>query len=164
VNRWRHRLDELRDEARGRPYVSPHTVQNVQNVQNHLPDSRFERSEQIEQRTEFAAAALELSALANWTDVDEERAAITAAPGPVPITPSTEAEEGAAAKDTTWWRDQYKERAAVRQYNSGYPRAEAELLAWREVETRWQMAHGEQVPRHLCAGCRRPIGDAVRST
>jgi hypothetical protein len=161
VNRWRHRLDELRDEARTRPYASSHMVQNVQYVQNHLPDSRFEHSEQVEQRTEFAVAASEPAALANWPDVNEERAAITTAPGPVAITPSTEAEEGAAAKGPTLWHDQYEERAAVRQYEGGYPRAEADLLAWREVETRWQMAHGERVQRHLCAGCRRPIGGAV---
>jgi hypothetical protein len=66
----------------------------------------------------------------------------------------------ASVSDPTIWSDLYKERAAIRQFDGGYPRDEAELLAWREVETRWHMAHGERVPRDLCAGCGHPIGEA----
>jgi hypothetical protein len=33
-------------------------------------------------------------------------------------------------------------------------------MAWGETRWRWHIAHGERVPGHLCAGCRRPIGDA----
>jgi len=59
------------------------------------------------------------------------------------------------AKTGSGWK---AERAAIRQYEGGYSRAEAELLAWRELENRWNLAHGERVLRELCAGCRRPIG------
>lgn len=64
----------------------------------------------------------------------------------------------AAPADTQWWRDKYAERAAHREYDGGYPRVEAELLAWHELENRWNLANGERVLRELCAGCRRPIG------
>ena len=66
MNRWRARLAELqgaRDEV-------PCTVQNVQIVQNPLPDSTFEHSEQFEQRAE----AIERTRA--WSDAEEERAAI----------------------------------------------------------------------------------------
>jgi hypothetical protein len=103
-------------------------VQSVQNVQKSPPDPSFAQFEQFEQRTETTTAS------------------------------ESEAEEGATARDATWWHDCYEERAAIRQY--GYRRDEAELLAWRELETRWHMAHGERVATDLCAGCRRPIGEA----
>jgi len=96
---------------------------------------------------------------------------VTAAPAATATTASVpfatwgeaEAEEERAAivehaPDRGWWRDEYAERAAIRQYEGGYSRAEAELLAWRELENRWNLAHGERVLRELCAGCRRPIG------
>jgi hypothetical protein len=70
----------------------------------------------------------------------------------------------AASHDTddavTDWCDWYKERAAIRQFDGGYNREEAERLAWGETEGRWHRIHGERVPRDLCAGCRRPIGSA----
>jgi len=62
--------------------------------------------------------------------------------------------------DTSDWLDLYEERAAIRQYDGRYTRAEAEVLAWGEIENRWHLKHGERVPRDLCAGCRRPIGSA----
>jgi hypothetical protein len=58
------------------------------------------------------------------------------------------------------WRELYEERAKHRESNGGHPRAEAERLAWREVQWRWHRACGERVSRDLCAGCRRPIGEA----
>jgi hypothetical protein len=82
----------------------------------------------------------------------EQRTETTASGPPA----ASEAEEGATAADATC----YEERAAIRQYGGGYPRDEAELLAWREVETRWHMARGERVATDLCAGCRCPIGEA----
>lgn len=60
--------------------------------------------------------------------------------------------------DPGFWRDLYEERAAVRQYDGGYSRDEAERLAWGELQNRWHMEHGEPVPRDICAGCRRLIG------
>jgi len=59
------------------------------------------------------------------------------------------------------WCGWYEERAAIRQFDGGHTREEAESLAWGEAEDRWHLQHGERVPRDRCAGCRRPIGSAV---
>jgi hypothetical protein len=40
------------------------------------------------------------------------------------------------------WRDLYEERAAIREFDGGYPRAEAERLAWGELEDHWHRLHG----------------------
>jgi hypothetical protein len=60
------------------------------------------------------------------------------------------------------WRDLYQERAqeraAIREYDGGYSRSEAELLAWRELEWRWHMAHCQAAPDGVCAGCQQPLG------
>jgi hypothetical protein len=65
------------------------------------------------------------------------------------------------ASDPAFWRDLFEERAAILQYDGTRSRAEAEQLAWGELQNRWHLAHhGERVPRHLCAGCRRPIDEA----
>jgi hypothetical protein len=54
----------------------------------------------------------------------------------------------------------FEERAASRE-RCGYSRAEANRLARDELENLWHLQHGERVPRDLCAGCRKPIGDAA---
>jgi hypothetical protein len=64
----------------------------------------------------------------------------------------------ASRLDPTIWSDLYEERAAHRQFDGGYPRVEAELLAWGEIEWRWHFAHREQVPVEVCAGCGQLIG------
>ncbi len=89
-----------------------------------------------------------------------ERALTTRGEGEVERAVIVEHGGGSApiAPHPAWWRDEYAERAAMRQYHGGYPRAEAELLAWRELENRWNLTHGERVSRELCAGCRRAIG------
>jgi hypothetical protein len=61
--------------------------------------------------------------------------------------------------DPTIWSDLYEERAAHRQLDGGYPRVAAELLAWREIEWRWHLAHRERIPTETCAGC----GQLIRS-
>jgi hypothetical protein len=58
------------------------------------------------------------------------------------------------------WRYLYEERAAIREYDGHYTRAQAERLAWSEMQSRWHMERGERVSRGLCAGCRRSIGSA----
>jgi hypothetical protein len=58
------------------------------------------------------------------------------------------------------WRDWYQKRAAIRQYDGNYTRAEAERLAWGEVVNEWHRRQGERAPRDLCAGCLKPIGDS----
>jgi hypothetical protein len=65
-----------------------------------------------------------------------------------------------AQRSVVNWRDRYEERAAIRQFDGGYTREEAERLAWSEIEDQWHLAHGERVPYDLCAGCRRSIGFA----
>jgi hypothetical protein len=57
------------------------------------------------------------------------------------------------------WEALYAERAAIREYDGHHTRAEAERLAWGELENRWHMQYGERISRHLCAGCRKPIAD-----
>jgi hypothetical protein len=58
-----------------------------------------------------------------------------------------------------YWRRIYRERAAIRQYDYGYPREDAELLAWRELECRWHLAHSQPAAAGVCAGCGQPMGD-----
>jgi len=57
------------------------------------------------------------------------------------------------------WRGWYEERAAIREFGGRYTSAEAERLAWGELENKWHLRHGERVPHDLCAGCRKPIGN-----
>jgi hypothetical protein len=57
------------------------------------------------------------------------------------------------------WRALFEERVAAGQ-SVGHARAEAEALAWGELQTRWHAEHGERVSADLCAGCRRPLGEA----
>src|ERR1051325_9482943 len=33
-----------------------------------------------------------------------------------------------------WWRDEFEERAAIREFDGGYSRAEAERFAWGELQ------------------------------
>ena len=58
------------------------------------------------------------------------------------------------------WRDLFEERSAICEYDGGHTRAEAEVLAWGELQNRWHFEHGARVARDLCAGCRQPIGSA----
>ena len=57
-----------------------------------------------------------------------------------------------------FWCWMYRERAVIRQRDRGYPFSKAELLAWRELECRWHMAHCEPAAAGVCAGCQQPIG------
>ena len=74
MNRWRTRLAELQ----GARHEMPCTVQNVQIVQNPIPNSTFEHFEQFEQRAE----PRERTRL--WSDTEEERAAIVEHDGGAP--------------------------------------------------------------------------------
>jgi hypothetical protein len=60
--------------------------------------------------------------------------------------------------ELAYWTDVFEERATTREHDGGYPRADAERLAWREVEWRWHMAHCKPAAPDICAGCRQPIG------
>jgi hypothetical protein len=56
-----------------------------------------------------------------------------------------------------WWRDQYQERSRHRELGGRRSRAEAEVLAWCELQWRWHKQQGERVPPGICGGCRKPI-------
>jgi len=62
--------------------------------------------------------------------------------------------------DAAAWSALFEERVLRHQY-IGRLRAEAERLAWGDLQSRWHIGHGDRVPRDLCAGCRRPIGDVA---
>jgi hypothetical protein len=70
------------------------------------------------------------------------------------------AESAAAPNLQVDWRELFEERAAIRKCGGLYSRAEAEVLAWGELQNRWHIEHGDRIPRDVCAGCRRPIGNA----
>jgi hypothetical protein len=84
-------------------------------------------------------------------------------------TKATEVSIRSAAGNETWgsdqaehWVDLFAQRAAKWELG-GRPRAEAERVAWAEVQNRWHLRHGERVTRDICAGCRKPIGGGATS-
>jgi hypothetical protein len=66
-----------------------------------------------------------------------------------------------AAKPATppdsYWRDWYQERAAIRQFDAGYRREDAERLAFGEVVEAWCRAHPIEPHLLRCAGCGKPL-------
>jgi len=46
--------------------------------------------------------------------------------------------------DPAWWQDLFEERAAHREFDGGYPRREAERLAWEECLVEWRRQHAGQ--------------------
>jgi hypothetical protein len=58
-----------------------------------------------------------------------------------------------ASDDTEWWFDLFNERAAHRECDGGYSRAEAEQLAFGEMLLEWHRRHGARPDPHRCAGC-----------
>jgi hypothetical protein len=62
-----------------------------------------------------------------------------------------------ALLDAADLRDRYEERAAIRQFDGGYSKEQAERLAWGEVAGIWYRQHGQRVPAATCAGCGKPI-------
>jgi hypothetical protein len=55
--------------------------------------------------------------------------------------------------DTEWWLDLFNERAAHREFDGGYSRAEAERLAFGEMLLEWHRRYGARPDLHRCAGC-----------
>jgi hypothetical protein len=58
-----------------------------------------------------------------------------------------------AATKPGYWRDFFDERAAHREFDGGYSRAEAERLAFGEMLLEWHHRHGARPDPHRCAGC-----------
>jgi hypothetical protein len=52
--------------------------------------------------------------------------------------------------DPAWWQDLFEERAAHREFDGGYPRREAERLAWKECLAEWRRQHAGQ-SHPICA-------------
>jgi hypothetical protein len=67
---------------------------------------------------------------------------------------------GGEANAQVEWRELFEKRAAARERLNHYTRVAAERRAWGEIENRWHLQHGDRIPRDLCAGCRKPIGNA----
>jgi hypothetical protein len=59
----------------------------------------------------------------------------------------------AATGKPEYWRDFFDERAAHREFDGGYSRAEAERLAFGEMLLEWHRRHGARPDPHRCAGC-----------
>ena len=55
--------------------------------------------------------------------------------------------------DAQIWRDWYGERAAIREHDAHYTRAEAERLAFNECVCRWHLINGKAPDTRYCAGC-----------
>ena len=182
MNRWQQRLAELHGDTGEQRSAPQPAVQNVQNVQNPFFAPTSEHFEPIEQPKEKTKA----STAPACGETEEERVAIVEHDGGIPrewvegfaqLDPDRPAissvdtaapaeiagrtiQDADRCDDPEFWRELYEERAAIRQYDGGYRRDEAERLAWGELQNRWHMARGERVSRELCAGCRRPIGNA----
>lgn len=63
--------------------------------------------------------------------------------------------------DPQEWLDAFEERAAIREFDGLYPRAEAEALAFGEVVNQWHFQHAV-ITQDRCAGCGHPAeGDDV---
>jgi hypothetical protein len=58
-----------------------------------------------------------------------------------------------AAAEAGRWRDFFAERAAHREFDGGYSRAEAERLAFGEMILEWHHRYGARPDPHRCAGC-----------
>ena len=75
--------------------------------------------------------------------------------------PPPVAKAGRPAAEPSFWRDCFEERAAHRQYDGGYPRIEAEQLAFGEVILEWHRRHGAPPDHHRCAGCSDALSGEV---
>jgi hypothetical protein len=58
-----------------------------------------------------------------------------------------------AAAEAGRWRDFFAERAAHREFDGGYSRADAERLAFGEMVLEWHRRYGARPDPHRCAGC-----------
>jgi hypothetical protein len=118
MNRWRQRLDEIRDERQGYSSASPQTgqhvqnVQNVQNTQSSSPTGAFEHFEHFEQRTESGAAPLIPT---NQSKAEEERAALA---GTVVIAPAQWFEREAVGDEPPYDQPCLARRGVIR-YSEG---------------------------------------------
>jgi hypothetical protein len=57
------------------------------------------------------------------------------------------------ACNAAWWRDFFEERAAHLEIDAGYPRIEAETLAFNGCIAEWHLRHGALPEPGNCAAC-----------
>ena len=55
--------------------------------------------------------------------------------------------------DAQDWADFYEERTAIREFDGGRSRADAERLAWGELINIWHRQHGQPPDPARCVGC-----------
>ena len=55
------------------------------------------------------------------------------------------------------WRGWFAERAAIREFDAGYPRPMAERLSYNEAVYRWHRLFGTRPDPACCAGCDLPV-------
>ncbi len=69
------------------------------------------------------------------------------------VTGRTAVPEPGPGADGQAWRGWYEERAAIREFDAGYPRPMAEQLAFNECVDRWRRLFGTRPDPARCAGC-----------
>jgi hypothetical protein len=57
------------------------------------------------------------------------------------------------AADPAWWRDFFKERAAIREIEGGRSQEDAEELGFNDVFLEWHRRHGAHPDPRRCPGC-----------
>jgi hypothetical protein len=67
-------------------------------------------------------------------------------------------ESDAVDSDPAWWQLHYIVRTDHWEMSGYRCRAEAEELAWGNLQIRWHRQHGKRFPVWQCAGCDQPIG------
>ena len=66
-------------------------------------------------------------------------------------------EPGPGADGQEVWRGWFAERAAIREFDAGYPRPMAERLSYNEAVYRWHRLFGARPDPACCAGCDQPV-------
>jgi hypothetical protein len=67
-------------------------------------------------------------------------------------------ESDAGDTDPTWWQQHFINRAIHWELRGYRCQAEAEKLAWGDLQIRWHRQHGKRFLVWQCAGCDQPVG------
>jgi hypothetical protein len=81
------------------------------------------------------------------------KAAVMAALAEVDHSRSATSRELSTVAEAEYWKDFFAERAAHREFDGGYSRADAERLAFGEMILEWHRRYGARPDPHRCAGC-----------
>ena len=69
------------------------------------------------------------------------------------ICPALSEPEPGPGAEAQAWRNWYKQRCVIRNFERGYPPEMAEALAYGEAINRWHKLYGQRQDPALCAGC-----------